>query len=246
MHIKAVEEEVNKLLEAKAIREVNYPTWLSNIVIMKKKHDKWKVCVYFTSLNKACPKDNFPLPKIDQSVDATSAHARMNFLDAYKNYHHIAMYVPDDEKTAFITPKGLYCYRVMPFELKNARATDFLWTEECEFALTDLKKYLTTAQVLSNPIPGKELFLYLAILERAVSAVVIREEKGEENTVYYVSKTLASAETRYLPLKKLTLALVMAFKKLNHYFQAYKIVVLTEYPLKSLLQQGDLTDKVAR
>ena len=84
-----------------------------------------------------------------------------------------------------------------------------------------LKKCLTTTLVLSNPVPGEELFLYLAISEPAVSAVIIREEKREEMAVYYVSKTLASAETRYLPLEKLTLALVMASKKLNPCFQAH-------------------------
>ncbi|GMP50878.1 hypothetical protein CsSME_00017309 [Camellia sinensis var. sinensis] len=122
-----------------------------------------------------------------------------------------------------------------PFFNLVKRATDFLWTEECEAALTDLKKYLTTTPVLSNPKPGEKLFLYMAVSEHAVSAVLIREEKGEQKAVYYVSKTLADAETRYLPLEKLMLALVMASKKLNHYFQAHKIVVLTEYPLKSLL-----------
>ncbi|GMP32862.1 hypothetical protein CsSME_00006426 [Camellia sinensis var. sinensis] len=123
MHVEAVEEEVDRLLEARAIREVQYPTWLSNTVVVKKKNGKWRVCVDFTSLNKACPKDSFPLPKIDQLVDATSGHERMSFLDAYRGYHQIAMYPPDEEKTAFITPKGLYCYRVMPFGLKNAGAT---------------------------------------------------------------------------------------------------------------------------
>ena len=90
------------------------------------------------------------------------------------------------------------------------------------------------------------MFLYLAVSEHAVSAVVIREEKGEQRAVYYVNKTLADAETRYLPLEKLALTLVMASKKLKYYFQAHKIVVLTEHPLKSLLQQGDLTGRVAR
>ncbi|GMP26890.1 hypothetical protein CsSME_00003142 [Camellia sinensis var. sinensis] len=123
MHVEAVEEEVDRLLEARAIREVQYPTWLSNTVVVKKKNGKWRVCVDFTSLNKACPKDSFPLPKIDQLVDATSGHERMSFLDAYRGYHQIAMYPPDEEKTAFITPKGLYCYKVMPFGLKNAGAT---------------------------------------------------------------------------------------------------------------------------
>ena len=107
------------------------------------------------------------------------------------------------------------------------KATDFLWTEECEATLADLKEYLTTAPILSTPESGEELFLYLVVSEHAVSAVLIREEKGEQKAVYYVSKTLADAETRYLPLEKLILALVMASKKLNHYFQAHKIVVLT-------------------
>ena len=88
--------------------------------------------------------------------------------------------------------------------------------------------------------------MYLAVSEHTVSAVLIREEKGEQKAVYYVSKTLADAETRYRPLEKLMLALVMASKKLSHYIQAHKIVVLTEHPLKSLLQQGDLTGRIAR
>lgn len=122
-HLEAINEEVDKLLEARAIQEVNYPTWLSKTVVVKKKNGKWRVCVDFTSLNKACPKDSFPLPKIGQLVDAISRHGRMSFLDAYRGYDQIAMYFSDKEKNAFITSKGLYCYRVMPFRLKNAGAT---------------------------------------------------------------------------------------------------------------------------
>ena len=117
-----------------------------------------------------------------------------------------------------------------PFFNLVKKATDFLWTEECEAALADLKKFLTTAPVLSNPEPGEELFLYLAVSEHAISAVLIREEKWEQRAAYYTSKNLADTETRYLPLEKLALALVMASKKLNNYFQAHKIVVLTEHP----------------
>lgn len=122
-HVEAVVEEVRKTLAAKAIKEAHYFTWLPNTVVVKKKNGKWRVCVDFTSLNKACPKDCFPLPRIDQLVDATSGYARMSFLDAYRGYHQIAMNEPDQEKTAFITLRGLYCYRVMPFGLKNAEAT---------------------------------------------------------------------------------------------------------------------------
>ena len=73
-------EEVQKLFEAGAIREVHYPQWLANTVVVKKKTGKWRVCVDFTDLNKACPKDSFPLPKIDQLIDATAGHDRMSFL----------------------------------------------------------------------------------------------------------------------------------------------------------------------
>ena len=74
MHAEAVQKEVEKLLQAGAIREIQYLTWLSNTVVVKKKNGKWRVCVDFTNLNQACPKDPFPLPKIDQLVDATAGH----------------------------------------------------------------------------------------------------------------------------------------------------------------------------
>uniref|UniRef100_A0A2N9FUL1 RNase H type-1 domain-containing protein n=1 Tax=Fagus sylvatica TaxID=28930 RepID=A0A2N9FUL1_FAGSY len=123
VHAEAVQKEVEKLLQAGAIREIQYPTWLSNTVVVKKKNGKWRVCVDFTNLNQACPKDPFPLPKIDQLVDATAGHDRMSFLDAFQGYHQIALSTEDREKTAFITPLGIYCYKVMPFGLKNAGAT---------------------------------------------------------------------------------------------------------------------------
>ena len=93
------------------------------MVVVKKKNGKWRVCIDFTNLNKACPKDSFPLPKIDQLVDATTGYERMSFLDAYSGYNQIQMNEKDRIHTAFITERGLFCYKVMPFGLKNARAT---------------------------------------------------------------------------------------------------------------------------
>ena len=81
------------------------------------------MCTDFIDLNKACPKDNFPLPRIDQLVDATARHELLSFMDAYSCYNQIRMDPKDEEKTSFITSQGLYCYNVMPFGLKNARAT---------------------------------------------------------------------------------------------------------------------------
>ena len=81
------------------------------------------MCVDFTDLNKACPKDPFPMPKIDQLVDVTVGHIRMSFLDAFQGYHQIPLALDDQEKTVFVTPIGNYHYKVMPFGLKNARST---------------------------------------------------------------------------------------------------------------------------
>ena len=97
-------EEVEKLKEASVIIKVLYPSWLSNTVVVKKKIRKWRVCIDFTSLNWACPKACFLLPKIEQLVDSTLGHARMSFLDAYRGYHQIEMHELNQEKTAFITP----------------------------------------------------------------------------------------------------------------------------------------------
>ncbi|XXG78142.1 hypothetical protein AAC387_Pa08g2147 [Persea americana] len=344
----AVVEEVQKLLEAGAIREVHYPQWLANTVVVKKKTGKWRVCVDFTDLNKACPKDSFPLPKIDQLIDATAGHDRMSFLDAYRGYHQIPLYAADQEKTAFITLRGTYCYKVMPFGLKNAGATyqrlvtkmfqaqlgntvevyiddmvvkskrsqdhltdlrqifdilrqfqlklnaskcafgvgsgkflgslvtrrgieanpdqisaiqelqcptsakqvqrltgmaaalnrfisrasdkcrpffqllrkgsKFQWTPDCTQALQQLKQYLSSPPLLSTPTFGEALFLYLSVSDHAVSSVLIREDNGQQRPIYYTSKTMLDAETRYLKLKKLALALVSASRKLSHYF----------------------------
>ena len=84
---------------------------------------KWRVCVDFTDLNKVCPKDPFPIPRIDQLVDATVGHTRMSFLDAFQGYHQIPLALDDQEKTAFVTPVGNYHYKVMPFSLKNVGST---------------------------------------------------------------------------------------------------------------------------
>ena len=118
-HNKAVTKEVEKLLEAGFIRKVFYPNWLANVVMVKKSNCKWRMCVDFTDLNKACPKDSFPLPRIDQLVDSTAGHKLLSFMDAFSRYNQILMDEEDQEKTSFVTNQGLYCYKVMPFGLKN-------------------------------------------------------------------------------------------------------------------------------
>ena len=120
---KAINEEVDKLLQAEAIREVEYPEWLANVVLVKKANGKWRLCIDFTDVNRACPKDNFPLPRIDLIVDTTAGHELLSFMDAFSGYNQINMDPDDQENTSFVTGQETYCYRVMPFRLKNAGAT---------------------------------------------------------------------------------------------------------------------------
>ena len=122
-HVDAIKSKVQRLKKAGVIREIFFPEWLANTMVVKKKNGKWRVCVDFTNLNRACPKDSFLMPKIDQLVDATYGHPRMSFLDAFQGYHQIALPLEDREKTAFIFPDANYHYNTMPFGLKNAGAT---------------------------------------------------------------------------------------------------------------------------
>ncbi|GFZ00544.1 hypothetical protein Acr_14g0001790 [Actinidia rufa] len=374
--LKVIEEEISKLIKAKVVREAHYPDWLANVVVAPKKGEKWRVCVDFTDLNKACPKDSFPLPKIDLIVDATSKHELLSFMDAFSGYHQIKMYPPDVEKTSFITERGLYCYKVMPFGLKNAGATyqrlvnkmfnaqigktmevyiddmlvkslhaqnhiahleeafdilrqhrmmlnpskcifgvsfgkflgflvtkrgievnpdqiqaliamrsprnirevqqltgrvaalnrfvsksadkclpffkilrksqTFQWSEESENAFQQLKEYLGSPPLLSVPTANEDLYVYLSASPTAISAVLVREEDRIQKPIYYVSKTLIGAEARYPRIEKIAYALMIAARKLRHYFQAHSIIVLTDQPLKQILQRPDTSGRLLK
>jgi hypothetical protein len=114
--------EVKGLLSAGVMREVAYPEWLANTVMVKKSNDKWRMCIGFTDLNKVSLNDEFPLSRIDSLVDAAATSELMSFLDCYLGYHQIWMKV-DELKTSFITPSGTYCYLHIPEGLKNAEFT---------------------------------------------------------------------------------------------------------------------------
>jgi hypothetical protein len=116
-------KEVRKLLDASFIEEVHHPVWRANPVIVPKENRKLQMCIDYTNLNKACPKDPYPLPQIDQIVDSTSGCDLLSFLDAYSGFHKIQMSRQDRKHTAFVTVDGLYCYVVMPYGLKNALPT---------------------------------------------------------------------------------------------------------------------------
>ncbi|KAI5345569.1 hypothetical protein L3X38_013446 [Prunus dulcis] len=373
----AMRTEVEKLQTIGFIREATYPVWLANSVMVRKSTGGWRMCQDYTDLNKACPKDSFPLPRIDQLVDATAGHELLSFMDAYSGYNQIFMHPPDSEHTAFITDKGLYCYNVMPFGLKNAGATyqrlvnkifagyignimevyvddmlvksrtaedhlqnlsvmfgilkeyrmrlnpkkcafsvssgkflgfmisqrgieanpekikaiidmerpkttkdiqsltgrvaaltrfiskatdkcvpffkalkggkrDITWTAECDNAFQALKNYMSKAPLLSKPLPGEILYLYLSVSETAVSSVLIRKPEKAELPIFYVSKALQIAELRYPPLEQLALALVVSARRLRPYFQAHGIKVLTNQPLRQVLQKPEISGRLIK
>ncbi|KAK1431626.1 hypothetical protein QVD17_08115 [Tagetes erecta] len=119
----AVTKEVKKLVEAGILREVQRESWVANPVMVKKTDGTWRMCVDYTDLNRACSKDSFPLPNIDAKIDSLAPFRYKCFLDAYKGYHQIKMARGDEDKTAFHTDIGIFCYTKMPFGLKNAGAT---------------------------------------------------------------------------------------------------------------------------
>ncbi|KAL0453524.1 UNVERIFIED_CONTAM: Transposon Ty3-G Gag-Pol polyprotein [Sesamum latifolium] len=100
-----------------------YPDWLANVVLVPKANGKWRMCIDFSYLNKACPKDSYPFSRIDALIDLTSGCELMSFLDAFQGYNQIRLAKEDQEKTSFVTNQGIFCYNVMPFGLKNAGAT---------------------------------------------------------------------------------------------------------------------------
>lgn len=119
----AVKAEVQRLLDAMVVREVKYPQWLAYVIMVKKKNGKWRMCINFTNLNKACPKDDFPLPRIDLIVDAAAGCELLSLLDCFSGYHQARLRKEDEEKTSFITPFETYCYVRMPEGLKNIGTT---------------------------------------------------------------------------------------------------------------------------
>ncbi|XP_063942737.1 uncharacterized protein LOC135150384 [Daucus carota subsp. sativus] len=344
--------------------------------MVKKANGKWRMCVDFTDLNDACPKDCFPLPRIDTLIDATAGHEMLSFMDGFSGYNQIRMNKDDIPKVSFITDFGIFCYLVMAFGLKNAGATyqrlankmfkhligktmevyvddmlvkslnkadhlehlreafevlrthkmmlnpakcafgvgsgkflglmvskrgieanpdkikaildmeppksikdvqkltgriaalgrfisksgdkclpffkalkkvkDFEWTSESQEAFEQLKKYMAEPPLLSKPVDGETLYVYLAVSEKALSAVLVREDRKIQKPVYYVSKILHGAELNYSVIEKFALSMITASRKLRPYFQAHKIEVLTDQPLRNIMHSPKASGRLIK
>ncbi|XP_071933070.1 uncharacterized protein [Coffea arabica] len=134
--------------------------------------------------------------------------------------------------------------RGLPFFRILKAPKDFQWTEECQKTFTDLKAYLAELPALTASEQGETLFLYLSTCNEAVSAVLVREDRGAQMPIYYVSRALQGPETRYAPAEKLVLALVHAARKLLLYFQAHSIVIPTDQPLRQILTKPEVLGRM--
>jgi hypothetical protein len=376
----AAKAEVHRLLEANFIEPVAYFTWLANIVMVQKKSGKWRMCIDFTSLNKACPKDNFPLPRIDKKVDSAAGCEVMSLLDCFFGYHQIYMKEEDKASTSFITPFGTYCFIRMPEGLKNVGSTfscltkmvlesqvgrniftyvddiivasknkedhladlaemfanmrdaqlhlnpekcvfgvrqgkilgyqvshrgieanptkiqeiinmtppqstsdvqrltgrlaalnrfisksteqslpflktlcgakDFAWGPGQAAAFASLKQHLSDLAIVTSPDPSLPLLLYIAASPYAVSAALVQEQNREGTTqqcpVYYVSEVLTASKCNMTELEKISYAVVMASRKLRHYFKAFKVRVTSDRGLGELFCNPEVFVRIAK
>ncbi|CAA0810651.1 Uncharacterized mitochondrial protein AtMg00860, partial [Striga hermonthica] len=372
---KAIEVEVDKLLRAKHVKEIQFPEWISNTVMVKKALNKWRMCIDFRDLNLACPKDHYPLPRIDQLVDSTAGCELLSMMDASQGYHQIPLAPEDQSKVSFVTSKGTYCYVVMPFGLKNAGATyqrlmdrmfrsqigrnmevyvedilvksksstshvedlketfktlrtygmklnpnkcafgvkagrflgyivtekgievnkdkvqaildmappknvrevqvltgriaglsrfiaraaeksfpffkllkkkAFQWNDEAQMAFEKLKKFLSELPLLTKPEPGDELILYISVGIFSLSSVLLREAEGAQQPIYYTSRVLQGAETRYSEVEKAALTLVVTARKLRPYFLNHVIIVRTNFQLGETLGRPTVSGRLVK
>ncbi|KAK1591649.1 hypothetical protein Q3G72_011066 [Acer saccharum] len=179
-------EEVDKLMKAKFIRESHYPEWIANMVMVTKSNGKWRMCLDYTDLNRACPKDSLPLPKIDQLINSTASNKLLSFMDAF-----------------------------------------------------------SSPPLLVKPLSGEELQLYLAVSKTATSGALVKEcSDGVQRPIYYMSRALTKSEKKYTLLKKLAYTLVTTARKLRPYFQAHTVAIVTDQPLRQLLQRPDVSGRL--
>ncbi|GJY61731.1 reverse transcriptase domain-containing protein [Tanacetum coccineum] len=350
-----VTNEVDEWVKAGIVHLVRYPKYISNPVLVKKGYGTWRMCVDFKILNSACPKDYYLLPNIDCKVESVMRFRYKCFLDAYKGYHQIQMAKEDEEKTAFYTDQGTYCYTKMPFGLKNAGATyqrlvglmfqsqigrnleayvddmvvkskdekmlladiaetfdnlrrinmklnlkkcsfgveegkflgymemqslsgklaalkrflaksserslpffntlknitkenkhEYRWTKEAEEDFQQMKKLIMDLLSLTPPWEKETLYAYLTVSAEAVSAVLLTDRKGRQCLVQYVSRTLNEAERNYAPMEKLAISLIHMTRRLRRYFEAHPVKVITDQPIKNILNNTETSGKLAK
>ncbi|XP_072062069.1 uncharacterized protein [Arachis hypogaea] len=262
--------KAKKLIDANFIREIRFTIWLVKVVMVKKSNGKWRMCVNFTDLYKACPKDTYPLPCIDTLVDNSCGYSTLSFMDAYSGYNQIFMHPSDQDKTAFVTEYGATYQRLMNkiFDRQIGRNIEVYVddmvakTKVGKSHIDDLSEIFSQIRQYNmrlNPEKctfgvrvGKFLGFILtsrgieANPEKSISSVLIVENNKIQQPVYFISKSLQNAELRYPRLEKLAFALVFSARRLRPYFQSHTINVRTGQPLRQILAKPKLAERLIK
>ncbi|XP_057456527.1 uncharacterized protein LOC130747570 [Lotus japonicus] len=255
---KAIQQEVNKLLAADFIREIKYPTWLANLVMVKKANGKWRMCVDYTYLNKACPKYSYPLPSIDKLVDEASGNELLSLMDAYSGYHQIKMHPPDEDKTTFMTTRVNYCYQTMPFGLKNAGATyqrlmDRVFEGQVgrnmEFYVDDMivKSVLGSSHHEDLTEAFGRLRKHNMRLNPEKFSFGIQGGKflGFMITSRGIEINADKCKAiQYQKIEKAALVVLVTARRLRPYFQSFQVKIRIDLPLRQVFQKPDLSGRL--
>ncbi|XP_056691954.1 uncharacterized protein [Spinacia oleracea] len=287
---KIIDEEVQKLIDSGKIREVKYPDWLANVVVVSATYQRLvnkmfkdqlgdTMEVYIDDMLVKSRKADDHVEHLRQSFDVLKKYGmklnptKCSFgVSAGKFLGYIVtqrgIEASPDQVRAIIniqSPRNIkevqrLTGRVAALNRFISRSSDkcrlfydvlrknkgFNWSDDHETALQNLKKYMMSPPLPSKAKEGEVLQLYLAVSSAAVSAVLAREDEAQQLPIYYISKSLLETETRYSSLEKLVLALVTAAKKLRHYFETHQIVVMTNYPIKSVMRRPELTGRMEK
>ncbi|CAL9019077.1 unnamed protein product [Prunus brigantina] len=235
----AMKAEVDKLSTIGFIKEVDYPTWLANVQY-KMRLNPTK-CAFGVASGKFL---GFMISQrgIEANPEKIQAILDMAIPKTVKDIQSLTGRVA--ALTRFISKATDRC---APFfkALKGSKRS-ITWTAECDKAFSELKEYMSRAPLLSTPEPGDTLMVYLSISATAVSSVLIQTKEGAEHPVHYVSKALQDAEARYPDIEKLAFALVVSARRLRPYFQAHTIHVLTNHPLRQVLQKPETSGRLVK
>nr|GEU48591.1 reverse transcriptase domain-containing protein [Tanacetum cinerariifolium] len=251
-----VTQEVAEWLKAEIVRPVKYPTWISNLVLVKKADGSWRICIDFKNINFVCPKDYYPLPEIDHKIDSVMGFPFKCFRDVYKGYHQIQMTEEDEEKTTFYTDQGTFCYTKIPFGLKNAGATYQRLIDEAFKSQIgrNVEAYVDDMVVKSKSeremiVDIAETFDNLRRINMKLNPKTCSFEVEERKFLGYMvtsGRTLHDAEQNYAPLEKIALALLHTSRRLRRYFEAHPITVITDQPIKQILNKAEAFGRLAK
>ncbi|KAL6324064.1 hypothetical protein AAG906_006335 [Vitis piasezkii] len=222
---------------------------------LRRLHPRWslqdgkvRVCVDFRDLNKASPKDDFPLPHIDMLVDSTAGHSMLSFMDGFSGYSKILMAPEDMEKTSFITESNP---KKCTFGVTSGKLLGYMVSErgiECERAFERIREYLLSPPVLAPPTPGRPLLLYLSVSDVALGCMLAQlDDSGKDRAIYYLSKRMLDYEARYVMIERYCLALVWATRRLRHYMTEYSVHLISRLdPLRYLFDRPALVGRLMR